>query len=152
MKMTKLLLALDLTENDDRLVDVARSMAQATGAHVECVHVFPPEVTAMDYLAYVPIDPKHRHEALEKAEKTVSQWVSRLGEAGVKSDGTVVSGHSAQCLLDEAEAKKVSLIVIGSHSRNFMGRALLGSTADKVVRCAQCPVLVVPFEGASGVN
>jgi len=44
---------------------------------------------------------------------------------------------------DEAKEFGADLIVIGNHGRNALGRALMGNTAEKVVRFAPCPVLVI---------
>jgi nucleotide-binding universal stress UspA family protein len=50
----------------------------------------------------------------------------------------------AQDLLELAERLRVSLIVIGTHGRTGLRRALMGSVAEEVLRHAQCPVVVVP--------
>jgi nucleotide-binding universal stress UspA family protein len=46
-------------------------------------------------------------------------------------------------ILATAEQTKADLIVMGTHGRHGVGRALLGSVAEKVVRAAPCPVLTV---------
>lgn len=53
-------------------------------------------------------------------------------------------GHSVEQLLHEAESFEADVIVLGTSGRSRAGRFFLGSTADKVIRQAPCPVLVVP--------
>ena len=63
-----------------------------------------------------------------------------FGSENVEID--VVMGHSAQTILDWAEKHSVDLIVILSHRPGFSD-LFLGTTASRVVRYAQCPVLVL---------
>ncbi|NEP45655.1 MAG: universal stress protein [Okeania sp. SIO2H7] len=52
-------------------------------------------------------------------------------------------GTPSEEIIDFANASKIELIVISSHGRTGIGRFLLGSVAEKVVRYAHCPVLVL---------
>jgi nucleotide-binding universal stress UspA family protein len=56
----------------------------------------------------------------------------------------VQDGPPASGILQFAEDRHADLIAIGTHGRGGLSRAVLGSVADKVVRGAHCPVLVVP--------
>ncbi|HVK76884.1 MAG TPA: universal stress protein [Kofleriaceae bacterium] len=55
----------------------------------------------------------------------------------------VVEGIPAEEIVRAAREKDIDLIVVGSHGRRPLARAILGSTADKVMRTAPCPVMVV---------
>ena len=62
----------------------------------------------------------------------------------LKTDYRVVTGNKpAHAVLEEAAREKADCIVIGSHGRTGLGRLLLGSVAESVLRGAQCPVIVV---------
>jgi nucleotide-binding universal stress UspA family protein len=61
---------------------------------------------------------------------------------GLSATGSVRDGDTAGQLLEVAET--VDLLVLGSHGRGLIGRLIMGSTSDVVVRGAACPVLVVP--------
>jgi nucleotide-binding universal stress UspA family protein len=79
--------------------------------------------------------------------KTAKQVVQRMeGEArlrGVPLETAVPCGRPFEAILQVAQAKKVNLIVLGSHGRTGLRRLLLGSTAERVIGQAPCPVLVV---------
>jgi K+-sensing histidine kinase KdpD len=58
----------------------------------------------------------------------------------------VESGAPAAEIVRYAERNRIDLIVVGTHGRSGVTRALLGSVAERVVRTAPCPVLTVPRE------
>ena len=53
-------------------------------------------------------------------------------------------GRSYATIVEQARRSGAGLIVMGSHGRHGLSRALLGSVAEKVVEHAPCPVLIVP--------
>jgi len=79
--------------------------------------------------------------------KDANQLVQRMeAEArlrGVPLETAVPCGRPFEAILEVAQAKKVNLIVLGSHGRTGLRRLLLGSTAERVIGQAPCPVLVV---------
>jgi nucleotide-binding universal stress UspA family protein len=54
----------------------------------------------------------------------------------------IVDSHPAQCILTYAERQRIDLVALCTHSRGALGRALMGATADKLIRGAPTPVLV----------
>ena len=84
------------------------------------------------------IDPQTRLDQMEMALK------QRLADAkynGIQQ--AVVMGDPAHGIANFAEEKKAELIVIPSHGRTGITRLLIGSVAERVVRLAHCPVLVL---------
>jgi nucleotide-binding universal stress UspA family protein len=75
-------------------------------------------------------------------EASQSELKAIAAAAGLKVEVDVRMGHSYNTILDVAEEKKVDLIIIASH-RPGLQDYFLGSTASKVVRHANCSVLVV---------
>ena len=75
-------------------------------------------------------------------EASQSELKAIAAAAGLKVEVDVRTGHSYNTILDVAEEKKVDLIIIASH-RPGLQDYFLGSTASKVVRHANCSVLVV---------
>lgn len=67
-----------------------------------------------------------------------------LAEAGVETiEAQVVAGSAGGAIVEAAEERGCDLVVMATHGRSGLGRALLGSVADYVVRHAGCPVLLV---------
>ena len=82
-------------------------------------------------------------DAQQWAEREASSRVSAARAAGVSARSVVQTGVPQREILDVAAAEGADLIVIGTHGRAGLERALLGSVADHVIRLAPCPVLSV---------
>jgi len=79
----------------------------------------------------------------EARERVAQSLVARGRELGVTVDFLVWEGDPGQSIVDAAVAEQADMIVVGSHGRGAVGRFLIGSVSDHVVRHAPCPVLVV---------
>jgi hypothetical protein len=101
-------------------------MARQTGARLHVIHVVPP-VT----------DPADSAERLTLEAKT-------LGD-GVPTESALLRGRPARQIVEYARNQRIGLIVLGTHGRSGMSRAILGSVAEGVVRLAPCLVLTVPL-------
>ena len=141
--MKTIVVGIDFTKADQRVLDEATGLARACDATLQLIHV-KPEVTAMDHIVYVPPDPEQRRAEIAEDKARMSTLVATLEKEGLRAVGAVISAPCARGILAHAEKEKADVIVIGSHSRNLVERALLGSTADKVVRKSPVPVLIVP--------
>ncbi len=82
--------------------------------------------------------------AIEEAVAQATTAAQRCMAAGVAARPIVWEGPTADSVLAAAEAEDVDLIVVGSHCRGGVGRLLLGSVSDHLVRHARIPVMVVP--------
>ena len=76
----------------------------------------------------------------DAAATALRETVDALGLDGAET--TVLQGDPAQALCDFASEVHASVLVVGSHGRGGIKRALLGSVSDHVVRNAPCPVVV----------
>ena len=130
-----ILVPIDLSHPEfaDRLVDAAKQLANQ-GNKVVCMHVVQELPTYV--LAELPPDLIDSSDA--KATAALEKLVA---ERAVQASVEVRSGQPAQIILDTAEKLEADLIIIGSH-RPGLYDFLLGSTAARVVRHAECDVLV----------
>jgi len=81
---------------------------------------------------------------IESVRRATEVRLTRLAEANcvhVITEG-MVDSHPAQCIVTYAERQQIDLVALSTHSRGALGRAVMGATADKVVRGAPTPVLV----------
>lgn len=76
-------------------------------------------------------------------EKVATTWAKDAAKA-VPLDIVAREGPAAQALIAEAQARKASYLVVGSHGRTGLKRVVMGSVASAVVRDSKIPVLVVP--------
>jgi nucleotide-binding universal stress UspA family protein len=70
----------------------------------------------------------------------------------VKVESTIEIGHAGQQICDRAKDRRADLIVTATHGRTGLKHALIGSTAEFIVRHAHCPVLVVPTRSLQPVT
>jgi len=98
-----------------------------------------------------PGNPEHR-SYLSKMAATVEQNMRKPSDTPpgqkAKVESTIIGSpglltHAAEEIVDYAEKENVSLIIMATHGRTGIRRWTLGSTADKVVRAAKCPVLLI---------
>jgi nucleotide-binding universal stress UspA family protein len=69
--------------------------------------------------------------------------------AGVEVKVEVRAGPAAAIILDFAKTNRIDLIIIGRHGHGGVSKTLFGGVAEKIVRKAACPVLVVPLDYAA---
>jgi nucleotide-binding universal stress UspA family protein len=80
----------------------------------------------------------------EAAQDYIQDVAERLRESGVRATGAaVVGGAVSETIIDLAAPERISLMAVATHGRGGLKRLLLGSVADKLVRGAKVPVLVV---------
>ena len=100
------------------------------------------------YPAYAPLSAQHLEwELHEGAERAGLERLWELDRSVRIAGGTVAGAHLrigevAEEVVDLAEELEVDLIVVGTRGRSVIGRALMGSVSDSVVRHARCPVVV----------
>ena len=85
----------------------------------------------------------HVETAKREADAQLSLIAEELRSKGLSADPLLRSGNPFEEIVNAAKELGVGLIVIGSHGYTGLERLLLGSTADRVVQYAPCPVLVV---------
>ncbi len=139
----KILFALDFSENSEHAFEYAMTMAKNFNSRLFILHVIQEPVDLSGF--YVP------HISFEKLEKEIEEGAEKMMEKFcVKMIGEftnyetgIVSGIPYEEILKKAEQEEVSMIVMGTQGRKGIDHLLFGSTAERVVRNAKCPVLTV---------
>jgi nucleotide-binding universal stress UspA family protein len=95
-----------------------------------------------------------RRTLIVNAEKELQQFVNKSG--GLQPECIVQESMAADAILSLAQARAISLIVMGTHGRRGFDRLMLGSVTEHVLRHASCPVLTVretaPDSGTQGAT
>jgi nucleotide-binding universal stress UspA family protein len=144
-KIQTILVGTDLDRESESLVGTAVSLARAAGARVHVVYAFNPPTGFMSELG-AGLDPAILAEEEQRCREAVADQVRRLGLGAAELHGqTVRSGAPHRVIPELAEEISADLVVIGATAGGRLHRRL-GSTADRVLRRAICPVLVVRGE------
>jgi nucleotide-binding universal stress UspA family protein len=83
-------------------------------------------------------------------EQTLEARAEQLRKSGIKTSWRVQVGAPFEEIVRTAEEERAGMIVMGTHGRSGLNRALLGSVAERVIRLAPCPVLTVRQAKSSG--
>lgn len=89
---------------------------------------------------------------MEAAHKAIQELVAQAEIRGIKAESVLVNGHPAEQILAVADTHNVDLIVLGIEQKPFLERALLGVTAERVIREAYVPVLSIPLAARLNVT
>jgi nucleotide-binding universal stress UspA family protein len=137
------LLAVDGSEGSKRAADEAIAQAATHGAALHVVSVV--DATTAD----VGSTGGDVLRALEREQQAaVDEAVERARAADVPTvEASVLSGVPASAIVEYAADRDVDLVVVGTHGRTGIEHVVLGSVAERVVRTADAPVLVVPAAG-----
>ena len=128
----------DFSANSDHAFRLACSLARAHGARVQVLHVARHPVISPAEDASPAGAVRYQEELTEKLHKMQAE-----GEKVPVEHQLLFVGDPAAEILRVAQAVKADLIVLGTHGRTGLGRLLMGSVAEQVVRRAPCPVVTV---------
>ena len=127
-------------------LDEAIKLAKLTGASLRLIHVVDALTMTTGLLpsAYYADEVPPRKK--EVGEQILEQARTRVAASGVKVDTFLFDSklpRVSETIIEQAKAWNADLIVIGTHGRRGVGRVLLGSDAEQIVRMAPVPVLLV---------
>ena len=145
VELSRLLIPLDGTELSESVLDHAVEFGSLFDSDYHLVRVVPyPMQFNSPYLPHtMQMNQQFVDEARDAADEYLRDHVQRLRERGLRADHNVVvvaqPGHG---ILSEAESAGCDFIAMATHARTGLTRALLGSTADKVLRGGHLPLLL----------
>lgn len=134
----------DFSERSDHAFKLACALARDHGALLTVAHVLaPPIVVPVD--GVIPVVPEDVEEQVRAKLLHVTPPDPRI-----RVERKLLLGDAAHEIVALARKSQCDLIVMGTHGRTGLGRLLMGSVAEIVLRKAQCPVLTVklPFPEA----
>jgi universal stress protein A len=139
-----ILVPTDFSEASELALRAAIRLAQTFHAAIEVFHVdIDPALLLPPPLDAISMPVLFEHVLAETADR-LERITGEVRKAGVTGTSFDQVGRSHTAIVERARLVSAGLIVIGSHGRHGLTRALLGSVAEKVVQHAPCAVLVVP--------
>lgn len=122
----------------------ARAFRDAYGAELHVLHVIAPPLSpdvSVMIPAEVPIS-YSEPELIEASRKSLEQIVlQNFGDTQARRE--VVFGDPAMTICAYADEHQINLIIVTTHGRTGLGHVLIGSTAERIVQHAPCPVLTL---------
>ncbi|HTO68273.1 MAG TPA: universal stress protein [Myxococcota bacterium] len=146
MEIKTILAPSDFSQDAERAIETATSLAKSFGARLRLLHVVqPPVQPAGPELAVAPV--AFWRELHDNAAKRLALVKEKVAAAGVACDVEVIDDMPGFAIADAAERSHADLIVMGSRGLTGLKHLVLGSVAERTVRYAKCPVLTVKDHG-----
>jgi nucleotide-binding universal stress UspA family protein len=145
MKIDKIVAATDFSANSDHALDHAAEYAKHFEAELIIVHAYQVDIPMASPLVGGPtILPEGFFEKLAADVRDhVNKIAQKYIDQGIRTRVVAVDQSAATAIVQEADAQKADLIVMGTRGLTGLKHVALGSVADRVVRTAHCPVLTV---------
>jgi nucleotide-binding universal stress UspA family protein len=144
-KLKQVILPLDGSERSSAAMDHAVTLAKALGTGMTLLRSISPMAYGDTFADYVPTMYEDLAGEIEADVKDyLSHEAEELRKAGITNVvEKAIDGYPATAILDEVGEAGDSLVVMATHARGGIGRLVLGSVTDRVVRHSSGPVLVV---------
>jgi nucleotide-binding universal stress UspA family protein len=141
--LRSILVPIDFSVHSKNALKYAIPLAEQFGASLHLVFVVEPTVYPADLGFGQVVLPGIEEELREKGAEELQALIEREIGARVPATCVVRTGSPHQEILTEAEEKNVDMIVVATHGHSGVEHMLFGSTADRIVRHAKCPVLTI---------
>lgn len=143
IQIQRILVPTDFSPLADTAVEVAAEYARRFNAHLTVVHVMPPFFSGTEADIFAVSSAYYGRELIGIMEGNLEKVAAPLREQGISVDINLPHGVPAIEVVKLARQLDTDLIVVSTHGRTGLGHAFLGSTAERIVQKASCPVLTV---------
>lgn len=143
----RILVPVDGSATSDKALAAALELAGETGASVRLIHS-----VELAYAAGLDFDGQAMLFLHEAGEQILAKALATAQSAGIAAESRLLDQPSerlGEAVAGAARQWNADLIVVGTHGRHGVGRVLLGSGAEQIVRLAPVPVLVIRGESAA---
>lgn len=134
-----ILVPFDGSEFSKKALERACELSKIDSGEITVLYVIPRYEEMIEFFRTETIERAMFHEA----EKILNMARQIATEKGVTIAGTVKKGYVGEKILETAEMLKNDLIVMGTYGWKGVSRAIMGSTTERVIMNASCPVLTV---------
>jgi nucleotide-binding universal stress UspA family protein len=147
----RILVPTDFSDGANRALTLAIKFAKLLRAAIDLLHVQGlPTYAPVPSVAGAVLMPPSVSDVAQGVHDSLAVLAAGVRESGLECQTASVDGTPGEAIVDYATKIGADLIVMGTHGRSGLGRVLLGSVAEKVLRGASCPVLVVPVRRSDG--
>lgn len=144
--MKKILVAINIEKNADRLLAKAEEIAQAFGSKIWILHVSEPDPD--DYLG-LEAGPQYaqdkRVENRKKEGALVKNLAEKLRQKNIEAEGIQLEGSTVKMIKKEVKKINADLVIAGHHKKNFFYEMFVGSIEQELIEDLDVPVLLVPI-------
>ncbi len=133
-----LLVPFDGSESSKKALGRAFDLSKTDGSELSVLYVIPRYEEMMDFFKSESV----KKSLLQEAEKIVEVAKKLAASQGLQIKAMVQEGHAADKIVETADKMNHDLIVVGTHGWRGVNKAIMGSTAERIIAYASCPVLI----------
>jgi len=137
----RILVATDFSEPSERALETALDLAARFDSELTLVHIW--EFPSYEYMHGVVLPIDFAERIAEAARVRMASTISSIKQRSPNAKSIVKMGVVWSKVLSTIEETRPDLLVLGTHGRRGLKRAVLGSVAEKLVRLSPVPVLTV---------
>ena len=146
ISLRKILVPIDFSEYSKKALQYAIPFARQFNAKIYLLYVVEPTVYPADFSFGQIGMPNVENELRVKGEQELHELITNEVKGAVQAEAVVKVGLPFVEVVSLAKDEDIELIVVATHGHTGVEHVLFGSTAEKIVRKAPCPVLVVRSE------
>ena len=142
----KILIAVDLSESSEAVINKGIELAIKMNASVKLISIVPIYV---DYLQSQMVLIPTQWDSIYAAQKEAAikeLMLVKEKHSEVEIEISVEIGNPKYDVIEQAKKEEANYMVVGTHGRTGWSHALIGSTAEYIIRHSSIPVLVVPMK------
>ncbi len=137
-----ILVPIDFSEGSEKALEYAKQVCEKKDVLIHLLHSVEPAVYPADW-SYSRVNfAQLEAELLATSVKELEVLAGKLRSEGYTVESEVTTGRGSEVIIAYSKIKNIDLICISTHGRKGFDHFLFGSTTEKVLRKAECPVLV----------
>jgi nucleotide-binding universal stress UspA family protein len=145
--MKKILVAINIEKNADRLIGKAEEIAKAFGSKVWILHVSEPDPDDFLGLEAGPqFAQDKRVENRKKEKELVKRLAAGLQQKNIEAEGVQLEGSTTKMIKTAVRDLDADLVIAGHHKRNFFYQMFVGSIEQDLMEDLNVPVMLVPVK------
>jgi universal stress protein A len=143
IELSRILVPIDFSEHSKKALQYAIPFAEQFKASIDLLYVVEPTIYPADFsfgqVGFPNVEDELRERGAEELKSLIAKEIGKR----VPAKQVIRTGKAFYEIREYAREESMDLIIIATHGHSGVEHVLFGSTAEKVVRHAPCPVLVV---------
>ena len=139
-----ILVAIDLSNASQKILDKAKTLAIALPAKVCLLHVIEGEPDFLDDEPDLQNSSDQSQQEFPQEHKDLQKEVDGLRQSGIETKGLLSQGSVVDVILQKSKQLEIDIIIVGTHGHGGVHHMIFGRVSEGVLRNTSCPVLVIP--------